>query len=70
MVGHSALRRVVMHDAANEREATPDEIEQMKALLRAGLAAGGMGFSSTWSPSHNDHVGQPVPSRCTQPPTS
>ncbi len=64
MVGHSALRRVVMHEAANEREATPDEIEQMKTLLRAGLAAGGMGFSSTWSPSHNDHTGRPVPSRC------
>ncbi|MDP2292015.1 MAG: amidohydrolase family protein [Actinomycetota bacterium] len=66
MVGHSALRRVVMHEAANEREATADEIEQMKTLLRAGLAAGGMGFSSTWSPSHNDHTGRPVPSRCSR----
>ncbi len=64
LVGHSALRRVVMHDAASERHATPDEIEQMKGLLRAGLAAGAMGFSSTWSPSHNDHLGRPVPSRC------
>ena len=64
LVGHSALRRVVMHDAASQREATADEIEQMKTLLRAGLAAGGMGFSSTWSPSHNDHTGNPVPSRC------
>ena len=64
MVGHSALRRVVMHDAASEREATADEIEQMKGLLRKGLAAGGMGFTSTWSPSHNDHLGHPVPSRC------
>jgi N-acyl-D-aspartate/D-glutamate deacylase len=64
MVGHSALRRVVMHDDANQREATPDEIERMKGLLRKGLAAGGMGFTSTWSPSHNDHLGHPVPSRC------
>ena len=64
LVGHSALRRVVMHDAATQREATADEVEQMKTLLRAGLAAGGMGFSSTWSPSHNDHLGHPVPSRC------
>ncbi len=63
MVGHSALRRVVMHDDATQRHATPDEIEQMKGLLRAGLAAGGMGFTSTWSPSHNDHLGHPVPSR-------
>jgi N-acyl-D-aspartate/D-glutamate deacylase len=64
LVGHSALRRVVMHEAATQRAATADEIEQMKTLLRAGLAAGGMGFSSTWSPSHNDHLGHPVPSRC------
>ena len=62
-VGHSALRRVVMHDDANKREATPEEIDAMVALLRAGLQAGAMGFSSTWSPSHNDHTGVPVPSR-------
>lgn len=63
MVGHSALRRVVMHDEATCREATPVEVEQMKALLRAGLAAGAMGFTSTWSTSHNDHEGVAVPSR-------
>lgn len=63
LVGHSALRRVVMHDDANSREATLAEIDQMVALLRAGLQAGGMGFSSTWSTSHNDHTGVPVPSR-------
>jgi N-acyl-D-aspartate/D-glutamate deacylase len=63
LVGHSALRRVVMHDDATRREATPEEIEAMKELLRAGLRAGGMGFSSTWSTSHNDHTGVPVPSR-------
>ncbi len=63
LVGHSAIRRVVMKEAATERRATPDEIEQMKSLLRAGLAAGGMGFSSTWSTSHNDHTGTAVPSR-------
>jgi N-acyl-D-aspartate/D-glutamate deacylase len=64
MVGHSALRRVVLHDAATERHATTGEIEQMKTLLRQGLAAGGMGFTSTWSTSHNDHLGHAVPSRC------
>jgi N-acyl-D-aspartate/D-glutamate deacylase len=63
MVGHSAIRRVVMHDDATQRHATAAEIEQMKSLLRDGLAAGGMGFSSTWSASHNDHTGAPVPSR-------
>jgi N-acyl-D-aspartate/D-glutamate deacylase len=63
LVGHSALRRVVMHDAATERPAEPDELAAMVQLLHDGLAAGGLGFSSTWSPSHNDHLGHPVPSR-------
>ena len=63
MVGHSAIRRVVMADAATERAATVDELSQMAGLLRAGLAAGALGFSSTWSNTHNDADGQPVPSR-------
>lgn len=63
LVGHSALRRVVMHDDATRREATSDEVNAMVALLREGLRAGAMGFSSTWSSSHNDHTGVPVPSR-------
>ncbi len=63
LVGHSALRRVVMGEAATERESTPQELDDMRRLLREGMAAGGMGFSSTWSSSHNDHTGRPVPSR-------
>lgn len=63
LVGHSALRRVVMHDDATRRAATPAEIADMQQLLRDGLSAGALGFSSTWSPSHNDHTGTPVPSR-------
>ena len=63
LVGHSAIRRVVMKEAATERAATAEEIIAMQQLLREGLAAGGMGFSSTWSTSHNDHTGIPVPSR-------
>lgn len=63
LVGHSAIRRVVMKDAATERAATADEQARMEALLREGLRAGGLGFSSTWSTSHNDHTGAPVPSR-------
>src|SRR3954452_4525874 len=33
MVGHSALRRVVMHDDATARHATPEELAAMCALL-------------------------------------
>ena len=63
MVGHSALRRAVMHDAAVGSQATPEQLDAMKGLLRKGLAAGAIGFSSTWSRTHNDHNGDPVPSR-------
>ncbi len=63
MVGHSALRRVVMGEEATARAATEDEISRMATLLRDGLAAGGLGFSSTWSATHIDAAGRPVPSR-------
>lgn len=67
MVGHSALRRAVMHEAAAGSEATPEQLDEMKSLLRKGLAAGAIGFSSTWSRTHNDHNGDPVPSRHATP---
>jgi N-acyl-D-aspartate/D-glutamate deacylase len=63
MVGHSALRRVVMGADATRREATPEEIGRMQDLLRAGLEAGGIGFSSSYARTHNDADGNMVPSR-------
>jgi N-acyl-D-aspartate/D-glutamate deacylase len=63
LVGHSAIRRAVMHEDAVGHEATAEQIAAMQQLLHDGLAAGGMGFSSSWSRSHNDHDGNPVPSR-------
>lgn len=63
LVGHSALRRVVMGERAVGEEATPQQIEAMAALLGESLAAGGLGFSSSLSPTHNDGDGNPVPSR-------
>ncbi|MBT95699.1 MAG: aminoacylase [Acidimicrobiaceae bacterium] len=62
-VGHSALRRVVMGTAATEREATDEELKAMQELLRLGLESGGIGFSSSWSRTHNDPFGNMVPSR-------
>ena len=63
MVGHSAIRRVVMGEECVGRPATPDEIAAMQALLRAGFEAGGLGFSSSWARTHNDAEGNMVPSR-------
>jgi N-acyl-D-aspartate/D-glutamate deacylase len=63
LVGHSALRRVVMGEDAVGRPATPEQIESMVALLRRSVREGGLGFSSSLSPTHNDGEGRPVPSR-------
>ncbi|MCB0992901.1 MAG: amidohydrolase family protein, partial [Acidimicrobiales bacterium] len=62
-VGHSALRRVVMGADCTRREATADEIAAMCDLLRAGVEAGAIGFSSSWSNTHNDADRNMVPSR-------
>ena len=63
MVGHSAIRRVVMGERAVGHEATGEELDRMVALLHESLEQGGLGFSTTISPTHNDGDGQPVPSR-------
>ena len=63
MVGHSAIRRVVMGEEATARESKPEELEAMQELLRAGLDAGALGFSSSWARTHNDAEGHMVPSR-------
>jgi N-acyl-D-aspartate/D-glutamate deacylase len=63
MVGHSALRRVVMGRESSARAATDDELAGMDRLLRDGLEAGGLGFSSSWARTHNDADGNMVPSR-------
>lgn len=63
MVGHSALRRVVMGEDAVGHQASPDQIAAMVALLHRSIDEGGIGFSSTASNSHSDHQGNPVPSR-------
>ncbi|MCU1344269.1 MAG: aminoacylase, partial [Acidimicrobiia bacterium] len=63
MVGHSAVRRTVMGDAAAQRAATAEEIAAMGDALHQSLEAGGLGFSSSWARTHNDEAGNMVPSR-------
>jgi N-acyl-D-aspartate/D-glutamate deacylase len=63
LMGHCALRQFVMGDAATERAATPTEIHQMKEILKAGVRAGAIGFSTNQNPVHTFADGTPIPSR-------
>ncbi len=63
LMGHCALRQFVMGDAATERAATPAEISQMKEILKEGVRAGAIGFSTNQNPVHMFADGRPIPSR-------
>ena len=62
LVGHSAIRRVVMGEDCHER-ATGAQIEAMAGLVAEACRAGALGFSTSTAPTHNDGDGNPVPSR-------
>ena len=60
---HSTIRTAVMGEAAStERTPTPAQLSQMQAEVRAALAAGAVGFASSFSPNHSGHGGMPMPS--------
>ena len=62
-VGHCNLRRWVMGEDSNRREATVEEIDAMRAMVREAMDAGAAGLSSTHAPVHLDAADRPVPSR-------
>src|SRR5262245_21127423 len=66
-IGHSALRYHVMGAAAVERAATADERAAMVRLVRDGVAAGAIGWSTSLSPTHFFGDGTPAPSRLAEP---
>lgn len=63
MAGHSTIRRVVMGDAAVHDRASAAQVAQMQQMLRDAFTGGAIGFSSSWTASHVDGDGNPVPSR-------
>jgi N-acyl-D-aspartate/D-glutamate deacylase len=67
LVGHNAIRRYVMGADSVGNEATPEQVEEMKRVLRESIEAGGFGFSTTLSRTHSDGDGKPVASRWATP---
>ena len=63
LLGHTPLRLYVMGPEATERVARPEEIAQMKQIVREGMEAGALGFATSKSPTHVGYEGRPVPSR-------
>jgi len=61
-VPHGAVRAYVMGDRCNKDYApTQDEIQQMADLVREGVEAGAMGFSSSKTLLHKDLHGEYMP---------
>jgi len=67
LVGHCALRRLVMGKDAVGNVATPEQVDAMRSLLATSLEAGGLGFSTSRAFTHSDGDGEPVPSRHAAP---
>ncbi len=61
MLGHSAARRWVMGDDAHEREATGEEIEAIRGVVRESLEVGALGVSFDRNPRHVGLDGRPLP---------
>jgi N-acyl-D-amino-acid deacylase len=63
LIGHIAGRHYVMGEDAVERAATPEEIAHMQNLVRQGMEAGAVGFSTNQNPRHMREDKKPVASR-------
>jgi N-acyl-D-aspartate/D-glutamate deacylase len=61
-VPHGAVRAYVMGErGARNEPATPDDIARMAAVVRAGIEAGALGFSTSRTIMHRAVDGEPVP---------
>ncbi len=61
-VPHGAVRGFVMGErGARNEPATPEDIEAMAAIVREGIAAGALGFSTSRTLAHRAIDGEPVP---------
>ena len=63
LVPLSPIRSYVIGEAAQERAATPDEMQRIATLLREGMQAGALGFSTTVATQHVGFKGRPLACR-------
>lgn len=59
LVPHSPVRLAVMGEAACQREARPQELAEMKKMVREGMEAGAIGFSTSPRGGPAVHEGTP-----------
>jgi N-acyl-D-amino-acid deacylase len=64
LVGHSAVRLYAMGDGASTREATADELAEMRRIVREAIDAGALGLSLTRNMAHFDIKGVRIPAAC------
>lgn len=66
LAGHSVIRTSVMAEEASQRaEATPAELQEMKALVADAMANGAIGLGASYSLNHSGYGGVPMPSTIT-----
>src|SRR5215469_8041767 len=59
--GHSALRYYVMGERSFDAQATPEELDEMCALLDRAMAGGALGFSTNRFEPHKAPDGRSIP---------
>src|SRR5215813_13966859 len=63
LAGHSTIRTAVMgEDASQRKEATPEELARMKAMVADAMANGAIGLGASYSLNHSGYGGVPMPS--------
>jgi N-acyl-D-amino-acid deacylase len=63
LAGHSTIRTAVMGgDASQRKDATPEELAKMKAMVADAMANGAIGLGASYSLNHSGYGGVPMPS--------
>ncbi len=63
LAGHSTIRTAVMgEDASQRKDATPEELARMKAMVADAMAHGAIGLGASYSLNHSGYGGVPMPS--------